>query len=304
MPDWPPLCDVSADVDRALAAGRPVVALESAVVSHGLPAGLALQAVRQMQQAVRAGGATPAVVAVLDGRIRVGASEEELARLVRPGVMKVAGRDLPVAVALGACGGTTVSATVAVADQVGIPVVSTGGIGGVHLGAERTGDVSADLAALAAHPVVVVCSGAKAICDVARTLEYLDTAGVTVVSYRTDRFPYFYATDSGLPAPRRIDSPQQAASIWRAKRALGQRSALVVAHPVPSEAALDAQEVERAVALAADRAASAGVRSADLTPYLLQALAELTGGRSLRANLALLEANASLAAAVAAALAG
>jgi pseudouridine-5'-phosphate glycosidase len=281
-----------------------VVALESAVVSHGLPADLALQAADQMAEAVREGGATPAVVAVVDGRIRVGARRDDLARLLQPGAMKVAARDLPVAVALGRCGGTTVSATVEVAERAGIAVVSTGGIGGVHLGAERTGDISADLLALAAHPVVVVCSGAKAICDIPRTLEYLDTAGVTVVGYGTDRFPYFYAADSGLPAPARVDSAHQAAAIWRAKRALGQRSALVVAQPVPAGAALSSDDLRAAVALATDRAAAAGVRSADLTPHLLQALAELTGGRSLRANLALLRANAALAAAIAAAVAG
>ncbi|MDQ7819569.1 MAG: pseudouridine-5'-phosphate glycosidase [Armatimonadota bacterium] len=304
MPDWPPPLDVSADVDRALAAGQPVVALESAVISHGLPGDLALHSAARMHQAVRDGGAVPAVIAVVDGRIRVGASGEDLARLLRPGVMKVAARDLPVAVAREACGGTTVSATVIVAERVGIQVVSTGGIGGVHLGAERTGDISADLGALAAHPVVVVCSGAKAICDVARTLEYLDTAGVTVVAYRTDRFPYFYAPDSGLPAPARIDSPAQAAAIWRAHRALGRRSALVVAQPVPAQDALTSEEVEQAVAAAVRKAEAAGVRGGDLTPFLLAALAELTGGRSLRANLALLRANAALAAEIATALAG
>lgn len=304
MPDWSLALDISPEVARALAAGRPVVALESAVVSHGLPADRALGCAGQMQQAVREGGAVPAVVAVLDGRVRVGASLDDLARLLGPGTMKVAARDLPVAVAMGACGGTTVSATVAVAERAGIAVVSTGGIGGVHLGAERTGDISADLMALAAHPVVVVCSGAKAICDTARTLEFLDTVGVTVVAYRTDRFPYFYAADSGLAAPHRVDSPQQAAAIFRAKRALGQRTALVVAQPVPVAEALSPEELNSAVAAAHRRAEAAGVRGGDLTPFLLAALGELTGGRSLQANLALLGANAALAAAIAAALAG
>jgi len=275
------------------------VALESAVISHGLPHPTALQTAAALEAAVREGGCVPATVAVIGGRIAVGVTAGELARLAEPGVIKVAARDLPVAAARSATGGTTVSAVVTVADLVGIRVVSTGGIGGVHLDADRTWDVSADLRALAEHPVVVVCAGAKAICDIARTLEYLDTAGVTVAAYGSNRFPNFFVRDSGLPAPWRIDTPQQAAGILAAKRELGQRSALVLANPIPEADALASTEVDDAVRRATERAAEAGVRAGDLTPFLLAALTDLTGGRSLRANLALLRANAALAASVA-----
>jgi len=269
------------------------------VISHGLPHPTALQTAAALEAAVREGGCVPATVAVIGGRIAVGVTAGELARLAEPGVIKVAARDLPVAAARSATGGTTVSAVVTVADLVGIRVVSTGGIGGVHLDADRTWDVSADLRALAEHPVVVVCAGAKAICDIARTLEYLDTAGVTVAAYGSNRFPNFFVRDSGLPAPWRIDTPQQAAGILAAKRELGQRSALVLANPIPEADALASTEVDDAVRRATERAAEAGVRAGDLTPFLLAALTDLTGGRSLRANLALLRANAALAASVA-----
>lgn len=299
MRSWPSIIDVGPEITGALASGRPVVALESAVISHGLPHPIGLQTAAALEERVREAGAVPATIAVVAGRIVVGATAGELSQVTAPGVIKIAARDLPVAAATSATGGTTVSATVAVADLAGIRVVATGGIGGVHLGAERTWDVSADLRALAEHPVAVVCAGAKAICDIEKTLEYLDTAGVTVVAYGSDRFPNFYARDSGLPAPRRIDTPQQAARILAAKRRLGQRTALVIANPIPAVDALASAEVEDAVRRATRRAADAAVRAGDLTPFLLAALADLTGGRSLRANLALLHANATLAASVA-----
>lgn len=276
-----------------------MVALESAVVSHGLPVSLSLQVLVELEAEVRAAGAVPATVAVADGAVLVGATPDVVEGLCRPGVWKVAERDLPVAVARGATGGVTVSATVAVADQLGVAVVATGGIGGVHLGGSHTWDVSSDLRALAQHAVAVVCSGAKAVCDPELTLEYLDTAGVTVLGYRTDRFPYFYAQDSGFAVPHRADSPDEVASVLLAKRALGQRTGLLVANPPPGEAALSSDEVDRAVRAAVARASAHGVRGADLTPYLLSALAELTGGRSLDANRALLRCNARLAAEVA-----
>ncbi len=298
----PPLIDVREDVAAALARRRPVVALESAVVSHGLPHPIGLQMAGELEEIVRAADAVPAIVAVLAGRIRVGVTQDELNGLISAAAMKVASRDLPVAAAAAASGGTTVSATVAVADLVGIGVVATGGIGGVHLGAEQSWDVSADLQALAEHPVAVVCAGAKAVCDIGKTLEYLDSAGVTVVAYRSDRFPNFYVQDSGFPAPRQITSTHEAAAILAAKRALGQRTGVVIANPIPVSEALSAEEVDHAVRDAAEQARAAGVRGGDLTPYLLAVLVERTGGRSLRANLSLLRANAALAAAVAAAV--
>lgn len=297
------LLAVSAEVAAALAGAQPVVALESAVISHGLPHPVSLSAAAAVEDAVRRTGAVPATVAVIDGRITVGVTADALAKLVMPQTMKVASRDLPVAAARGASGGTTVSATIEVASLAGIDVIATGGIGGVHRGAETTGDVSADLRALAETSVIVVCSGAKAICDVDRTLEYLETTGVTTVAYGTDRFPYFYARDSGRAAPQQARTPEEVAGIFRAKRALRQRPALLVANPVPLSDALPADEVDAAVARAVAQAEAAHVRGGDLTPHLLAVIGEMTGGRSLRANLALLRSNAALAGGIATALA-
>jgi len=298
----PSFVDISPDVADALERRRPVVALESAVISHGLPHPTSLQTAAMMEAEVRTAGAVPATVAVIAGRITVGAAARDLERLTSAPVMKIAARDLAVACGTSAHGGTTVSATAAIADLIGIPVVATGGIGGVHLGAEQTWDVSADLRALAEYPVAVVCAGAKAICDIGKTLEYLDTAGVPVVVYRADRFPNFYARDSGFSAPRQIDTPQAAAAILAAGRALGRRTALLIANPIPAPEALREADVADAVRRAMQLASGAGVRGGDLTPFLLTALADLTGGRSLRANLALLRANAALAGAVAVAV--
>jgi len=277
-----------------------VVALESAVISHGLPSPTGIETAAALEDEVRRGGAVPATVAVRDGRILVGATMADLAQLTRPETMKIAERDLSVAAAMRATGGTTVSATIAVASACGIAVLSTGGIGGVHLGAEQTWDVSADLFSLARHAVLVVCAGTKAICDVARTLEYLDTLSVTVLAYGTDQFPYFYARDSGVPARRRIDTPEEAAAVLAARRALGQSGGVVVAQPIPMDAALPRTLVEEAVAEAVRR--TRHLRGGTLTPALLAALTEITSGRTLQANLALLRANAALASAVSRAL--
>lgn len=302
MHNWPSIVDIAPEVADALRRGQPVVALESAVISHGLPPLSGQESSAAQEEEVREAGAVPATVLVLAGRIKVGATARERGQLTASGAIKIAARDLPVAVALSATGGTTVSATVSIADLVGIRVIATGGIGGVHLGAEQTWDVSADLRALAEHPVAVVCAGAKAICDIGKTLEFLDTAGVTVVAYGTDTFPNFYARESGFPAPRRVDTPRDVASILVDKQILQQKTAVVVANPIPTPDALAEREVADAVRRATAQATAAGVRGGDLTPYLLAALADLTGGRSLRANLALLQANAALAAEVAVAV--
>lgn len=276
------------------------MALESAVISHGLPSPTGIETAAALEDEIRRHGAVPATVAVRDGRILVGASTSDLTRLTDAGVMKIAERDLGVAVAQRATGGTTVSATIAVASSCGIAVMSTGGIGGVHLGVEQTWDVSADLFALAHHSVLVVCSGTKAICDVPKTLEYLDTLGVTVLAYRADRFPYFYAQDSGERAPHRVDDPEDAAAVFAARRTLGPRGGVVVAQAIPDDDALPPGMVGEAVGEAVRR--TRHVRGANLTPALLAALTEITSGRTLRANLALLRANARLAAAIAQAL--
>jgi pseudouridine-5'-phosphate glycosidase len=302
MPSWPKVFDVAPKVADALTGGQAVVALESAVISHGLPRPTGVDTALDLEDLVREGGAVPGTMAIIDGRIKVGLLPGEFERLIAAGGMKIASRDLPVAIASSATGGLTVSATVALADFLGIKVVCTGGIGGVHLGAESTWDVSADLLALSRYPVAVVCAGAKAICDIGRTLEYLDTVGVTVVTYRTDRFPGFYTEDSGFESPRRIAAPDDAAHIMMIKRTIGQRTGLLIATPVPSDAALSPLAVEDAVHHATERAHATGVHGEDLTPYLLAALNEITEGASLRANVALLRANAALAAEVAAAL--
>lgn len=296
-PDLPEFIRLSAEIREALRTATPVVALESAVISHGLPHPTGLETAAALEAEVRAHGAVPATIAVIEGHLLVGLEADKLARLTGPEAWKIAGRDLPAAVAMHATGGTTVSATIAIAEMAGIDVMSTGGIGGVHLGAEHTWDVSADLLALARHSIVVICAGAKAICDSAKTLEYLDTAGVTVAAFGTDRFPNFYAVDSGVPAPRRIDEPRDAALILIAKRRLRQPGAVLVANPIPHESALSADLVREAVARAIAR--NENVHGGDLTPTLLSALNDITGGRTLRANLALLYANARLASRIA-----
>lgn len=296
-PDLPRFVTLSDEVARALREARPVVALESAVISHGLPHPTGIETAGVLEADVRAAGAVPATIAVVDGQILIGTARDNLRRLTRPGTWKIAERDLAPAAAARATGGMTVSATVAAASIAGIAVMSTGGIGGVHLGAEQTWDVSADLLALARHSLIVVCAGAKAICDIGKTLEYLDTAGVTVVVCGTDRFPGFYAVDSGFVAPRRIDRPAEPAAILSRKRALGQAGVVLVANPIPEREALSSAAVTRAVVDA--HARTGHVRGGDLTPALLAALGEITAGLTLRANLALLRSNARLASAIA-----
>lgn len=288
------------EVTRALEAGRPVVALESAVLSHGVPVDAAHGLAARLDKAVRAHGGTPALVAVRDGRIEVGASLADIAYLLDRSVLKISERDLAVAVAGGKSGGTTVAATLAVAAQSGIAVMATGGIGGVQLDAPE--DVSADLYALSRHPVVVVCAGAKIICDQQRTIEALDTLGVTVVGYQTDTYPAFIVLSTGIPVAHRATTPAQIAAIARARTALGASGALVVVQPPPADLALERETVDAALADALGRARAGGVGGAALTPFLLAALADATGGRSLIANLRLLESNAGLAAEIATAL--
>ncbi|WP_114394392.1 pseudouridine-5'-phosphate glycosidase [Oleisolibacter albus] len=291
------------DVATALKANRPVVALESTLISHGLPHPTNVETAKALEAAVRAGGAVPATIAVLDGRIRVGLDDADLERLAQPGVRKVSRRDLPLVLAAGADGATTVAATMIAAHMAGIAVFATGGIGGVHRGVETTLDISADLEELAQSDVAVVCAGAKAILDLPRTLEYLETKGVPVVGYGTDRFPAFYTADLGLPVDGRVDSAEDAARILRAKWQLGLGGGVVFGVPIPEAAALDADAVEAAIRQAVGEAESQGVRGKALTPFLLKRLEELTGGASLTANTALLLNNARVGAGIAVAYA-
>jgi pseudouridine-5'-phosphate glycosidase len=298
---------IAEEVALALDEGRPVVALESTLISHGLPYPRNLEVAQALEGEVRAQGAVPATIGVVGGAPTVGLSAAELERFATGGgrVRKLSRRDIAVAAAQGADGATTVAATMALAAAAGVAVFATGGIGGVHRGAERTWDVSADLTELARTPVLVVCAGAKAILDLPATLEYLETQGVPVVGLGTDEFPAFYSASSGLPLAARADTPVDAAHIWRAQRALAAVAApggLLLCVPPPAAVALPLDEVEAAIARALARAEAAHVRGPAVTPFLLAAMAEETAGESIATNIALLRQNAMIAAQVAVAL--
>jgi pseudouridine-5'-phosphate glycosidase len=278
-----------------------LVALESALISHGLPYPQNLETAQAMEEIVREGGATPATIGIIGGEPRIGLSQEDLKRLAQgQSVRKVSLRDLPVAVARGWDGGTTVSATLYLAHKAGIRVLATGGIGGVHRG---LGDISADLLALTQTPLVVISSGAKAILDLPATLEWLEASGVPVIGYATDGFPAFYSRSSGLPLEQRVDTPQEVAEIARARDQLGLSTAILLVVPVPEKDEVPLSLVEEALAKALEMAEARGVRGKMLTPFLLGQLNDLTQGATLRANIALLKNNARVAAAVARALA-
>jgi pseudouridine-5'-phosphate glycosidase len=285
------------EVRSALAEGRAVVALETSVLAQGLPAPRNAEAAERMSSAVRARGATPAWIGVAGGAVVVGLDGVQVERLCgSEGVAKVARRDLPVAVASGGLGATTVSATIWAARAAAIDVAATGGIGGVHRG---TGDVSADLLELARTPLLLVCSGPKSIADPVATSERLEEVGVTVVGYRCERLPFFLVRESPVDLEHRVDTPSEAVALVAAVRELGTRSATLLCNPILEAHAMEPVLVAEAVRRCEARAEREGVRGKALTPFLLSALAEETGGTSLEANLALLEANAALAAEVA-----
>ncbi len=294
---------VSEPVREALAGGHPVVALESTVIAHGLPRPANVEVARAMERTIRAEGATPATIAVLDGRIVVGLDDAEIARLgTAEGVLKASRRDLAPALVRRATAATTVAGTLACAALAGIRVFATGGIGGVHRGAERSLDISADLGELARSPMLTVCAGAKAILDLPRTLEYLETQGVPVVGFQTDELPAFYSPESGLPVPHRADTAEEVAAIARAQWQSGLGGGILVTCPIPSHHALPHDTLESAISLALTEAESQMVSGPTLTPFLLARVAELTGGESVAANRALLLNNAAWAARFAAAL--
>jgi pseudouridylate synthase len=298
------LLRVLPEVRDALAAARPVVALESTIITHGMPAPRNLETARAVEAAVREGGAVPATIAVLDGRIRVGLGADDLERLAgEQHVAKASRADLPAVLASGGPGSTTVAATMICADLAGIRVFATGGIGGVHRGAEQSFDVSADLQELARTPVAVVCAGAKAILDLAKTLEVLETLGVPVIGYGTDALPAFYSRTSDLAVPLRRDSAAEIAGVMAAKWQLGLGGGLVIANPIPAEAEIPAAAIAAYIETALAEARSQGVRGKAVTPFLLARLEQLTGGASLEANVALVLNNARLAAEIAAAYA-
>lgn len=291
------LLRLAPEVATALDGGRPVVALESTVIAHGLPFPKNVEVALAMERAIREAGAVPATVAVLDSHIAIGLSAAEIERLgTEPGVRKASRRDLAPALATGAMAATTVAGTLACAALAGIRFFATGGIGGVHRGAELSMDVSADLLELGRSPVVTVCAGAKSILDLPRTLEYLETHSVPVVGYATDELPAFYVRTSGLRVPHRADSPDEVAAIAEALWQGGLGGGLLVTCPIPAEHALPAERIEAAIAEALRAAETAGVSGSAVTPYLLAHVATATGGESVAANQALLLNNAAHAA--------
>jgi len=296
---------IGAAVAAALQAGSPVLALESTVIAHGLPAPRNREVAYRLEELARSLDVVPATIAVIGGKLCAGIGPEEIELLARrEGIAKVSLRDLAMACARGWNGATTVSATMVAAHLAGISVFATGGIGGVHRDVTQTMDVSADLLELARTPVVVVSAGAKAILDLPRTVELLETQGVPVVGYGTDELPAFYSRRSGVRVPMRADDPGEIAAMFRAQRTLGLAQGILVANPVPLAGEIDAAEVEGWVRAASEEMDRAGIRGREVTPYLLARLAELSGGRTLESNVALLENNVRLGCAIAAAIAG
>jgi pseudouridine-5'-phosphate glycosidase len=291
--------EVSAEVQATLSEGRPAVALETSVLAQGLPSPTNLEAMASMSAAIREAGAEPAWISIADGRVLVGTDDRLLRRIAEGGAMKVARRDLPMAVASGGLGATTVSATLWAARHAGIEVAATGGIGGVHPG---TGDVSADLLELARTPGTLICSGPKSIVDPVATLERLEELGVGVIGYRVERLPFFLTIETDISLEHVAHDPDEVAAVAKTRAALGIESTLVVCNPIQADKALAADEVARAVRACEERAERDGATGKQVTPFLLSCLAELTEGRSIQANLALLESNARLAAQTAMAL--
>lgn len=288
------------EVSAALQEGRPVVALESSLIAHGLPFPRSLEVAARVEQTIREKGAVPAMIAILGGVIHVGLSADELEQAASPGrLSKTSRRDIPLLVAKGGYGGTTVAATSWVAEHVGIAVFATGGIGGVHRGATHSFDISADLHALAQTNIIVVCAGAKAVLDIGLTLEQLETLGVPVIGYGTAEFPAFYSRRSGFPVDLRVETPEEVVEIVRVKWGLGMRGAVIVGVPVPAEADLDGHEMERIIQRAVRDAQRQGIHGRALTPYLLAAVERATKGRSVATNEALLVNNARVAADIA-----
>lgn len=292
------------EVQEALKNGQAVVALESTIVAHGMPYPQNLETAQRLESIVRAGGAVPATVAVVKGKLQVGCTIEDLTALATsPDVLKVSRRDLPLALARKTLGATTVSGTLIGCELAGVRVFATGGIGGVHRGVERTWDISADIPELAKSSVAVVSAGAKSILDLPKTLEALETAGVTVVGYGTDDFPAFFTPTSGIAAPHRIDSAREMAAAMHAKWSLGLEGGFLIANPIPAEFSADPRHVQHAIDLGLKEADSTGVSGKDLTPFLLRYVNEATEGKSLAANRALVEHNVAVGTAVAVAYA-
>jgi len=292
---------VSPEVQEAIAAGKPVVALESTIISHGMPYPQNVETALSVEKIIRDAGAIPATIAIIKGKITVGLSPEEIEYLGKKGlnVIKASRRDLPVLLARGEDGATTVTTTMIGAALAGVKVFATGGIGGVHRGAETTMDISADLEELAQTPVLVVCAGAKSILDLGLTLEYLETKGVPVIGYQTEELPAFYTRKSGFGVDYRLDTPDEVAAAFRAKLDMGLKGGMLVTNPSPEQYSMDPAVINRAIDEAVAEANAKGVKGKQITPFLLAKIKDITGGDSLASNIRLVYNNAALAAQVA-----
>jgi pseudouridylate synthase len=297
--------DITPEISKALANGKPVVALESTIIAHGMPFPQNFEMAEEVEAIIRGSGAIPATIAIIGGRLKVGLSTDELRKFAvdGPSVNKVSVRDMPHVVASNIIGATTVASTSRIAAMAGIHVFATGGIGGVHRGADRSFDISADMTEFAESNVAVVTAGAKAILDLALTLETLETLGVPVVGYGTDDFPAFYSRKSGHAVPVRCDTPEEVASLMKAKWGMGLKGGVVVANPIPQEFEIPAAEIAPVIEKAVAEAEQQKISGKHVTPFLLAKLAEVTGGRSLKANIALVKHNAEVAAKIAIAFA-
>ncbi|MHB9151232.1 MAG: pseudouridine-5'-phosphate glycosidase [Spirochaetales bacterium] len=297
--------DIAEEVGEAIRSGKPVVALESTIISHGMPWPKNLDTALEVEEVVRRAGAVPATVAIIDGRLKAGLARRDIEQLAKAGtaVTKASRRDIPRLLAHGGLGATTVAGTMIVASMAGIRIFATGGMGGVHRGAEDSWDISADLEELARTSVAVVCAGAKSILDLPKTLEYLETMGVPVIGYRTLELPAFYTSHSGLALEEKADSPGEAAALLSAKWQAGLEGGVVIANPIPEEYAMDPEAINPAIESAVADAQKLGIKGKKLTPFLLARIVELTGGDSLASNIALVKHNAALAAAIASAYA-
>ena len=289
--------DIAPEVREALEAGNPVVALESTIISHGMPYPQNVETALNVERIVRENGAVPATIAILGGRLKAGLSKEEIEYLGKTGtaVTKVSRRDLPVVVSKRMDGATTVATTMIIAAMAGIRVFATGGIGGVHRGAETTMDISADLEELAMTPVLVVCAGAKSILDLGLTLEYLETKGVPVIGYQTEELPAFYTRTSGFKVDYRLDTPEELAAAFHVKGEAGLAGGMLVTNPIPEQYSMDPNEINGVIARAVEEARSLGIHGKETTPFLLAKIKDITGGDSLAANIQLVYNNAALA---------
>ena len=296
--------DLSPEVAAAIAEGKSIVALESTIISHGMPYPQNVETALKVEAVIRENGAVPATIAIIGGRLKAGLTPDQIEYLGKKGrdVIKASRRDLPVLVARGEDGATTVTTTMIIAALAGIKVFATGGIGGVHRGAETTMDISADLEELAKTPVMVICAGAKSILDLGLTLEYLETKGVPVIGYGTEELPAFYTRKSGFKVDYRIDTPEDLAAAFKAKLEMGLEGGMLVTNPIPEEYSMDPDRINAAIDQAVAEAAEQGIKGKETTPFLLARIKDITGGDSLEANIALVLNNARLAAKTAALL--